>query len=159
MKNNSERSLLSIILIPAILSNLVTVLRLVLELMGFQAKNPGQLTWWVSLSLLIPVMGLYFALSLRDTKHPFRRLPVILLMYAWSVRIPAAIVYGVSGTLGWHTHYSQWGPPEKQVGYLLGALLPQLVIWPIITLIGGSIIGVPTLLMVRSKKTPNPASI
>lgn len=150
-----EQSLLSLIFVPAIISNLVTLARLGLELAGFGpglARNAvsSDPVWWVSLSLLIPVFGVYFAFKLRDAARPYRRLLAALYLYGLSVRIPTAIVYGLSGALGWQTHYSIYGPPGTDSGYVLGGLVPQLVLWPIITVIGGALFGIPALLLLRS---------
>jgi hypothetical protein len=155
-----RRSILSLVLIPAIISNVVTLARLGLELAGFAWREPypGQLTWWVSLSLLIPVFGVYFAYALRDDPHPFKRLALALFVYALTVRIPTAIIYGISGALGWDTHYSVWGPPGENMGYLLGGLLPQAVFWPIFTVVAGFLCGLPVLTWFRSRRSTRPAS-
>ena len=147
------------ILVPAIVSNIVTILRLVLELLGFgHGTSPSQPTWWVSASLLIFVFGIYFAYKLRDAERPYRRLALTLIAYAYTVRIPTAIIYGISGALHWDTHYSQYGPPGQDFGYIKGGLLPQLILWPILTLIGGMLLGTPLLAWLRSGKTMKPAS-
>ena len=156
---NREPRLLSLILLPAIISNLMTLFRLALELSGYPSSgiNPREITWWTSLWLLIPLAGIYFAFLLRDTPRPYGRLLLTLYVYALSVRVLTAIIYGLSGALGWHTHYSSYGPGVR--GYLLGGLFPQLVLWPIITVIVGSLVGVPLLLLLRSGRSARPASI
>jgi len=64
---NREPRLLSLILLPAIISNLMTLFRLALELSGYPSTNsPREITWWTSLWLLIPLAGIYFAFLLRD---------------------------------------------------------------------------------------------
>jgi peptidoglycan biosynthesis protein MviN/MurJ (putative lipid II flippase) len=152
-----RHSILRLILVPAIISNLVTFTRLGLELAGFPWGQPTQLAWWVSLSLLIPVFGIYFAYALRNDPHPFKRLALTLFVYALTVRIPTAILYWISGVLGWSTHYSQYGPPGQDAGYLMGGLLPQLVFWPLFTVVAGFLCGLPLLTWFRSKR-PRPAS-
>ena len=152
-----ERGLLSLILVPAIVSNAVTLLRLGTELAGLgDGTRPTQPSFWVSLSLLIPVAGLYFAYMLRDARRPFLRLPLVLYLYGLSVRIPTAVIYWLAGTLGWNTHYGEWAVANQS--YVAAGLIPQLVGWPIITVVGGFIVGTPLLLWVRSKKAPAPAS-
>jgi hypothetical protein len=155
----TERSTLSLILVPAIVSNVVTLMRLGLELAGLpKGTSPGQPTWWVSVSLLIPLAGLYFGYLLKGEARPFRRLAGALLAYAYSVRIPTAIIYFLSGALGWDTHYSVYGPQGSAGSYLTGGLLPQLIFWPIVTVVGGMILGVPLILALRGRTTAGPAS-
>lgn len=153
-----RRSIVSLVLVPAVASNLVTLLRLGLELVGLPpGTTPAEPTWWVSLSLLIPLAGLYFGYLVKEDAQPYRRLALALLAYGYAVRIPTAIVYGLSGALGWNTHYSQWGPPGSDVGYFGGALFPQLVVWPILTLAVGMLLGSIVVLAGRRKRDASPA--
>ncbi len=153
-----RRSIVSLVLVPAVASNLVTLLRLGLELVGLPpGTTPAEPTWWVSLSLLIPLAGLYFGYLVKDDAQPFRRLALALVVYAYAVRIPTAAIYGLSGALGWRTHYSQWGPEGQNVGYFSGALFPQLVVWPILTLVVGMLLGSIVVFAFRRKRDTSPA--
>lgn len=145
--SKEQPNLFSIILIPAIISNVITILRLILELQGFAANKPSDFTWWISLSLLIPIVGIYFAYALRNAEKPFRKFFLTLFLYALSVRIPTAILYGISGAMGWKTHYSVYGSGN----YITGGLIPQLIIWPIITVVGGTLFGILVLILMRNK--------
>ena len=153
-----ERSLLALILIPAIISNVVTLLRLGVELAGLSdTAHFTDAGWWVSVSLLIPVFGLYFAYMLQDARRPFAKLPLTLLVYGLTVRIPTAFLYWFAGNQGWHTHYSDW-TMHAGGSYLKEGFIPQMFIWPIITVVAGCIAGYPLLLWLRSRKTSTSAS-
>jgi hypothetical protein len=154
----TERSLLSLILVPVIITNLVTLLRLTLELLGFSYSSPKDFAWWMGIFIFIPLCGLYFAYQLRESANPYKRLALTLLVYGLSVRVVVAFVYWLSGTMNWKTHYSIYGPPGQNWGFIKGALLPQMLLWPLFTLIGGLIFGLPVLLYLRAGKTAKAAA-
>jgi hypothetical protein len=153
--DKSEPTILSMIIWPAVVSNLVTIVRLALELagMGDGKGGPKDVLWWIGLWPLILLSGIYFGYLLQHSQKPYRRLLLTLLAYAFSVRVVTAVLYGISGSLGWKTHYSVWGG-----GGYLGAVIGQLGVWPILTLIFGSLTGMPTLALLRSGRKTTPAS-
>lgn len=155
-----EHSLLSLILWPSLISNLVTLIRFGLELKGFGlGHTPREMTFWLSLWTLMLIFGGYFAYKLRDAERPYRRLMLTLLVYGLSVRVLTALIYAVSGAMHLNTHYAEYGPPGANFGYFLGAFLPQLVMWPIITVIFGSIVGMPLLAYFRSGRSARTAAV
>ncbi len=69
-----------------------------------------------------------------------------LLAYGYAARIPVAILMFFALQGSWGTHYD--APPPNYAGpadlwgkYLFLALLPQLVVWPVYTVIVGSLFG------------------
>lgn len=149
---NREPRLLPLVLVPSIISNVVTVLRLVAEVAGLPAASPGDFGWWISLSLLIPLAGLYFAYKLQHATRPYLKLPLTLLVYALTVRIPTAFAYWLAGVNRWHSHYADWAFNNQS--YVQLGLIPQVFIWPIITIVAGCIAGYPLLLWLRSHRKP-----
>jgi hypothetical protein len=134
------------------LSVLVTLVRFLLE----KAAAPAIWTWIVGLWALAPVVGAFFAWSLRGASRPLRSLVVALLVYGVAVRAWVAGLYVVATALHLGTHYdlSQvvrlpnpidgtvhvFTPASFSQVFNL-AILPQLLFWPIYTLVAG-LIGV-----------------
>jgi hypothetical protein len=76
----------------------------------------------------------------------WRALFKTLLAYGFAARIPVAIImfFAIQGT--WGTHYDGLppnynGPADLLGKYVFVALLPQLVIWPVFTVVIGSLFG------------------
>lgn len=66
----------------------------------------------------------------------------VQLAYAYSARIPVAIVMAVATWREWASHYSAFEPGEsKLTTFFLFAFIPQLVWWVSFTIIVGSIFG------------------
>ena len=108
-----------LILIPAIVTFAVTLLRLYGELnkwsttyFGPTAGGGGSL---VGISWLIPVFGIYFAWVLakrgEGPERPWKSLGIALLAYAFAARVPVAIlmIFAIFGH--WGTHYDV-PPPD-----------------------------------------------
>jgi hypothetical protein len=69
-----------------------------------------------------------------------------LLAYAYAARIPVAIVMYFAIQGNWGTHYdalppNYTGPADLWGKYALIGLLPQLVMWPVFTIVIGSLFG------------------
>jgi hypothetical protein len=69
-----------------------------------------------------------------------------LLAYAYAARIPVAIVMYFAIQGNWGTHYDALppnyaGPADLWGKYALIGLLPQLVVWPVFTVVIGSLFG------------------
>jgi hypothetical protein len=69
-----------------------------------------------------------------------------LLAYGYAARIPVVILMFFALRGSWGTHYDALppnyaGPADLWGKYFLVALLPQLIIWPVYTIIVGSLFG------------------
>ena len=130
------------------LSLLVTAVRLVLE----KVAAPASWTQAVGVTWLAPLVGAYFALNLRAEGKGWGSLLRALLVYAFAVRGTLALLMFVATTLRLGSHYDvssmvlvrdpftprvyafQAGSAE-QLLYL--STLPQLVVWPVYTILSG----------------------
>ncbi len=66
----------------------------------------------------------------------------VQLAYAYSARIPVAIVMAVATWREWASHYSAFQPGESKLAtFFLFAFIPQLVWWVSFTIIVGSVFG------------------
>ncbi|HEX6739327.1 MAG TPA: hypothetical protein VF310_13700 [Vicinamibacteria bacterium] len=130
------------------LSLLVTLLRFLLE----QAAAPAVWTWLVGLWMLPPVVGAFFWWRLGTGPAPWRRLVKALLVYALVVRAWVAALYIAATVFRLGSHYdlsavvSIRSPftgaltvfvPGSFSHLLNLAILPQLLFWPIYTVLAG----------------------
>jgi hypothetical protein len=139
-----EHWLLSAIL----LSLFVTAVRFVLE----KVAAPPAWTHAVGVTWLAPVVGAYFALNLAAGSHGLGALLRALVIYAFSVRGAVAALMAVATTLRLGSHYDVSSltlvhDPFRsrshhfvsgsfdQLLYL--SLIPQLVAWPLYTIVSG----------------------
>lgn len=135
------RGILSLVLVPALLSLVVTIVRLVGELEGwapvlFNSEGPGpkQQQGLFGITLLIPLFGFWFGFKLRrDTGGP-ANLTSALLQYV----IGAGVLVGgflAASTLGWIVMPTEEQPGEVVgmgivLGLLAAAFLVTLTAWP-----------------------------
>jgi hypothetical protein len=126
----------------------ITVLRFLLE----KAAAPSSWTQVMGVTALAPVVGAYFAVCLRSEAKGFRALLGPLLVYAVSVRgaIATLMILATTRRLGSHYDISPLtivrNPfTERLYGFEPGSLaqivnvvmIPQLLIWPLYTLLTG----------------------
>jgi hypothetical protein len=140
----SDRPLLTSVLVAW----LVTVVRFMLE----KSAAPALLVQAIGVTWLAPVAGAYLATSLPTAPPRGRRLLRALLAYAFLVRGFVAAAGVVTTRFGLGTHYDVsavtsvpvaltggvYGFPPggwAQVAWLI--LLPQLVLWPVFTVVAG----------------------
>ena len=81
----------------------------------------------------------------------------VLLAYGFAARIPVAIIMFLAMLGGWGTHYDYVGmPPEFQMPlvpkYFWLAFFPQLVFWVGFTIVIGSLSGVITAALMRTRR-------
>jgi hypothetical protein len=86
----------------------------------------------------------------------------VLFAYGFAARIPVAIVMFLAMDYNWGTHYDAL-PPNSPVmhfwiKYLMAALLPQLIVWPVFTVIAGTLFGVIAVAIFHRRGTPEVAS-
>jgi len=130
------------------LSWLVTAMRFLLE----KAAAPPGWTYGVGVTWMAPVVGAFFAMNLRAEGRGFGSLLGSLLAYAVAVRGAVAALMVAATTLRLGTHYDvsplvlvhdplsgrPYGFEAGSVDQILGvALFPQLVVWPIYTVLAG----------------------
>ena len=139
-----------------VLSWAVTALRAVLE----KAAAPEQWARLVGVTWLTPVVGAYFALSLRAEGRGLKDLVLHLLGYALAVRGAVALLMVVASTLQLGTHYDVsrltevgflgWTyalEPASTRGILAITIVSQLFFWPLYTLLSGLVgAGIATIL-------------
>lgn len=131
------------------LSLAVSLLRLILEI----AAAPATWTWAAGITGLAPLIGAFFAISIRAERGSWGRLVGSLLVYGVTVRAWVALLY-VSATR-WHlgSHYDLSTADVAVQNPLTGvvyqfqagsfaqllnlAIIPQLVFWPLYTLCAG----------------------
>jgi hypothetical protein len=136
-------------LVSAILLSLfVTAVRFMLE----KVAAPPIWAWTVGVTWLAPVVGAYFALNLKAESRGLGALLQALVIYAFSVRGAVAALMLVATALRLGSHYDvssltlvqdpfrsraySFEPGSReQILYL--SLIPQLVAWPIYTVVSG----------------------
>jgi hypothetical protein len=143
----------------------VTVVRFTLE----KAAAPWAWTYAVGVTWMAPVVGAFFAWNLRQEARPFRALLGALAAYAFAVRGTVAALMLAASTLRLGSHYDVTAvtrvrnPLTGEVhSFTAGSLqqvmqlgvLPQLVAWPIYTILAG-LLGAALLWLLRSSwRTP-----
>ncbi len=134
--------------IAVALSLLITAVRFLLE----KAAAPAGWTHAVGITWIAPMVGAYLALHFRAEKQSFRALLGALVLYAFAARgaVAALMVVATHWRLGSHYDVS---PLTLVVNPMTGqaysfasgsaeqirnvAILPQLVVWPIYTVLAG----------------------
>jgi hypothetical protein len=145
------------------LSLVVTALRFALE----KAAAPWAWAWAAGITVLAPVVGGAFAWCLKDARPLFGRLVRALLVYGLSARAGVALMYVLATTLHLGSHYDlsaatirveypmSAGMVELVPGsfhqLLSAVLLPQLLVWPVYTVLAGVLGALPVLLVLQAR--------
>jgi hypothetical protein len=130
-----------------VLSGLLTALRFSLE----KVAAPQHWTYAVGITWLVPLLGVFFAVNLRREQRGFRGLVTGLVAYSLAARGLVALLMIVATTarLGSHYDLSSLDRVKMPTGRVLElapasakqilalVLIPQVVVWPILTLLGG----------------------
>ena len=107
---------------------------------------PGRLA--LGLVLMVAAGALQFV--------PWRALATTLIAYAYTARVPVAIVMFFAMRGSWGTHYDAVPPDTAQLAfwpkYLELAIAPQLVMWIAYTMTIGALFGAIYVAIVRRKK-------
>jgi hypothetical protein len=143
----------------------VTAVRFTLE----KAAAPWAWTNAVGVTWMAPVVGAFFAWNLREEGKPFRSLLAALAVYALAVRGTVAGLMVVASTLRLGSHYDVSALVQVRnpfsgdvhtftAGSLQQVLqlgvVPQLVAWPVYTVLAG-LLGAAILWVLRSSwRTP-----
>jgi hypothetical protein len=148
---------------------LVTVVRFLLE----KSAAPALFTQAVSVTWAVPVAGAFFAFSLAGEGAGIRVLAHVLVRYAYLVRGFVALVGTLATRLRLGTHYDASpllrlpllgtdtvqvfeGGSWSQVLWL--TLVPQLLIWPVFTVVVG-LLGGALVRRLRPAPARRPASV
>jgi hypothetical protein len=152
-----------------VVSILATLERFALE----KAAAPKDWTWAVGVTWLAPLVGAFLALRLRDQGRGLRALAPALLVYGLASRGWVALTYMAAtlGNLGSHydlssawiqlhdpiTGAARTFSPGSASQMLYVVALPQLLVWPLYTLVVG-LIGAAAAILVtgfaRSRRPP-----
>jgi len=146
------------LLVAIALSLGTSALRLVLEL----AAAPPSWTWAAGVTQLAPLVGAFFALSVRAERGSWWRIAAALLAYGLAARGGIAVLYVLATRLHLGSHYDLSAMEIAVTNPLTGAthhfaagsfaqlvnlaIVPQLVFWPVYTLIAG-LLGAATALL------------
>lgn len=150
------------LLVAIALSLGTSALRLVLEL----AAAPPSWTWAAGVTQLAPLVGAFFALSVRAEHGSWRRIAGSLLAYGIAARGGIAALYVLATTLHLGSHYDLSAAEIAVRNPLTGtahhfaagsfaqllylAIVPQLVFWPVYTLVAGLCGALAALVAVRA---------
>ncbi len=151
-----------LILVPALITLAITVLRLGAELLNLPPwlanKSVGGYGALIGISWLPPFLGIYFAIKLRGASGKlWWNLFKTLLLYGLAARIPVILIMGMAIYGNWNTHYNAFSPglteATKMAKFLKGAALTQLIWWVLIWTVGsGMVTGLITSLFRRRAK-------
>jgi hypothetical protein len=140
-----------LILIPALITLGITLMRLASELMNLPPwlanRNPGGMGALIGISWLPPIFGIYFSLKLRGLPGKlWWNLFKTLLLYGLAARIPVIIIMGLAIYGNWGTHYDAFeagslAEATRMVKFLRGGVLIQLVWWLLIWTVGSGMIA------------------
>jgi hypothetical protein len=139
-----------LILIPALITLGITLLRLGAELLDLpawlankQVGGPGAI---IGISWLPPILGIYFALKLADFSGKlWRNLFKTLFLYGLAARIPVIIIMGLAIYGNWGTHYDAFSPGSMAQATLAakfwrGGVMIQLIWWVLIWTVGSGMV-------------------
>ena len=152
-----------LILIPALITLAITLLRLGSEFINLPAwlanKNPGGIGALIGISWLPPILGIYFACKLIGVPGKlWWNLFKTLLLYGLAARIPVIIIMGFAIYGNWGTHYDAFAPgafvgATSLAKFLRGGVTIQLIWWALIWTVGsGLLTGLPTA-FIRSRRS------
>jgi len=152
------------------LSLLLTAIRFTLE----KAAAPRAWTWAAGITFLAPLVGAFFAMNLREQGKGFRQLAGALLVYAYAARGAVAALMLVASKEGLGSHYDVSSlirvqhpltgrvhefVPGSLAQILSLGLIPQLVVWPLYTLLAGLLGGGIAWTLLGSVAPPRSARI
>lgn len=140
-----------LITVPAIITLVVTLLRLFAELGNLPAwlasKEAGGGGAVIGITWLAPIFAVYFAIKLAGAPgRLWKNLMTTLFYYGLAARIPVIIIMGLAIFGNWGTHYDAFPAGMAEMSttmkFLLGAVVTQLVVWVGIWTVGvGTLVG------------------
>jgi hypothetical protein len=152
-----------LILVPALITLGITLLRLCAELMQLPSwlasRDAGGMGALIGISWLPPIFGVYFALKLAGAPgRLWWNLYKTLLLYGLAARIPVIIVMGLAIHGDWGTHYDTFpagslSKASRMAQFLQGGVLTQLIWWVLIWTVGSGMLTGLIAAFIRSRKT------
>jgi hypothetical protein len=146
-------------------SALATVVRFALE----KAAAPREWTWAVGVTWLAPLVGAFLAVRLKDQGRGLRALAAALLVYGLASRGWVALTYVVATLASLGSHYdlsSAWVQlrdpltgaarmfdPGSVTQMLFVVVVPQLLVWPVYTLVAG-LVGAAAVALIMLPRRP-----
>jgi hypothetical protein len=154
MDQQSRPNYWKLILIPALITLGITLLRLCAELLKLPAwlasRETGGMGALLGISWLPPIIGIYFAAKLKGAPGKlWWNLLKTLFLYGLAARIPVIIIMGLAIYGNWDTHYNAFAPGLAHATpmdkFWRGGVLTQLIWWVILwTLFTGMFTGLIT---------------
>ncbi len=151
-----------LILVPALITLGVTLLRLGGELLDLPAwlanKEAGGAGALLGIVWLAPIFGVYFVYRLAAASGSlWKNLMKTLFLYGLAARIPVIIVMGLAIFGKWGTHYDAIPPPldtySPTMQFLLAGVVTQLVVWALIWTVGTGMLAAWIATRIRAPKT------
>jgi hypothetical protein len=146
-------------------SALATVVRFALE----KAAAPKEWTWAVGVTWLAPLVGAFLAVRFRQQGRSLKSLAVALLVYGLATRAWVGLTYVVATTGRLGSHYdlsSAWiqlrdpltgtarmFDPGSITQMLFVVVVPQVLVWPIYTLVAG-LVGAAAVALITIARRP-----
>jgi hypothetical protein len=139
---------------------MTTAVRFALE----KAAAPRAWTWAAGVTLLPPIVGAAFAWNVRDARNRLGALVRALFAYGLAVRAGVALMYTLATTMHLGSHYdlslarialTDFGgrgtaPEPGSLAQLATVVfVPQLLLWPLFTVLAGLTGALPVLLVLR----------
>ncbi len=162
MEENNKIDYGRLILIPALITLGITLLRLGAEFMDLPSwlanKKVGGVGALIGISWLPPFLGVYFALRLAESRGKlWWNLLKTLVLYGLAARIPVIIIMGFAIYGNWGTHYDAFPPGSLSqatpaVKFWLGAVATQVVWWTIIWTLGSGMLTGLITSFIRSRR-------
>lgn len=165
MEQQNRISYGKLILVPALITLGITLLRLGAEFMDLpawlankKAGGPGAL---IGISWLPPIFGIYFAYKLKDAPgRLWSNLLKTLLLYGLAARIPVILIMGLAIYGNWGTHYDAFAGSLAQatpaVKFWRGSVMIQLVWWVMIWTVGSGMLTGMITSFLRSRRRTEP---
>jgi hypothetical protein len=153
-----------LILVPALITLGITLLRLGAEFMDLPPwlanKKAGGLGALIGISWLPPIFGVYFALKLKGASGKlWWNLCKTLFVYGLAARIPVVIIMGLAIYGNWGTHYDAFAGESiaqatRTAKFLRGGVMTQLIWWVIIWTVGSGMLTGLIASFIRSRRPP-----
>ena len=160
---NQERpNYMKLVMVPALITLAITVLRLVGEFLDLPAwlanKEAGGAGALLGIVWLAPIFGIYFVYRLAGFSGGlWKNLMKTLLLYGLAARIPVILVMGLAIFGQWGTHYDAFPPPldaySPTMRWLLGGVVTQLVVWALIWTVVTGMLAAWIATRIRSPRT------